>query len=172
LIWKLAEEAGIEVYSLEPDRKSKIDHLRRNDWTDEQIILFYTLRQVSQSYQQQVDIDLETLLPQYLSSLKQRFGLNGPETIEGYSQLVHKLLPDVDNWKEIEQQYFYPGPQNPERFTNRISTDSNQFRDQYHADLIADALKNGKRVFVIAGSAHAVMQEPALRTILSENSKH
>lgn len=172
LTWKLASEADIEVFSLEPDRKSEVEYLRKNDWTDEQIILFYTLRQVSQSHQQQVDIDIDTLLPQYLASLKQRFGLNGPETIEKYAQVVDKLLPYVDNWKEIEQQYFYPGPQEPERFTNRISTDSNQYRDQYHASLIVDAVKDSKKVFAIAGSAHAVMQEPALRALLSENSKN
>ncbi|HKI89412.1 MAG TPA: hypothetical protein VKA38_10310 [Draconibacterium sp.] len=166
LTWKLAGEANIEVYSLEPNRKKEIGYLQNKNWSNEQIILFYTLRQVAQSHQQQVDIDLNKILPQYLSSLKQRFGLTGPLTLHEFEQVVIRLLPDAEDWKEIPASYFYPGPQKPEHFTNQIATDSNQFRDKYHTEQIVKAVKGNNRVFVVAGSAHAVMQEPAIRALL------
>ena len=62
--------------------------------------------------------------------------------------------------------YFYPGPQDPSYFTNEVATESNHFRDQYHVKLLEEAVRSSKRVFAIVGSAHAVMQEPTLRSVL------
>ena len=166
LTWKLAGENDIPVYSLEPDRADEVAYLQMQIWSDTQIVLFYTLRQVAQSHQQQLSMDLSIVVPKYLTSLNQRFGLTGPTTIEEFEQAVNRLLPGVDNWQTIPGSYFYPGPQDPEYFTNRIATDSNIFRDRHHVNMITEAVQEGKKVFAVAGSTHAVMQEPALRSIL------
>lgn len=166
LTWKLSKALNIPVYSVEPEREKEVNYLKNQGWSDTQIILYYTLKQVSQSQEQ--NVPFADLLPKYLASLKQRFNLDGPVTLEAFEDSVKDLLPSVENWKSIPQYYFYPGPQDPEYFTNRISTDSNIFRDKFHVTVIAEAVQKGQKVFVIVGSAHAVMQEPALRTILEE----
>lgn len=166
LTWKLSKALNIPVYSVEPEREKEVNYLKSQGWSDTQIILYYTLKQVSQSQGQ--NVPFADLLPKYLASLKQRFNLDGPVTLEAFEDSVKDLLPSVENWKSIPQYYFYPGPQDPEYFTNRISTDSNIFRDKFHVTIITEAIQKGQKVFVIVGSAHAVMQEPALRTILEE----
>lgn len=168
LTWKLANEQNIPIHSIEPEKGKEVDYLKNQGWTDTQLMLFYTLRQVAQSHEQQQSENLSALVPEYLTSLKQRFGLNGPTTLEAFENAVKKLLPSVRNWKTIPTFYFYPGPQDPEYFTNRIATDSNIFRDKYHVEVITEAVQKGQKVFVIVGSAHAVMQEPALRSILGK----
>lgn len=170
LAWMLARQDGISVRSLDPSRESEVKYLRDEGWSGEQLMLFYTLRQVAQSQQQQISVDFSEVVPKYLNSLVQRFGLEGPTTIDDFEDAVARLLPDVHDWKTIAMTYFYPGPQNPSHFTNEIATESNIFRDQYHADLLKKAVLSGKRVFAIAGSAHAVMQEPALRTALNHQN--
>lgn len=162
----LAKRDSVPVRSLDPDRGSEITYLRNRGWSDEQLMLFYTLRQVAQSQSQQVTVNLSEAVPKYLASLVQRFSMQGPTTVSEFEQSVERLLPDVQNWREISMAYFYPGPQDQTFFTNEIATESNQFRDLYHVELLKNAVLSGIRVFAIAGSAHAVMQEPALRSIL------
>ncbi|MBD3224817.1 MAG: hypothetical protein GF313_08815 [Caldithrix sp.] len=125
-----------------------------------QLMLFYTLNQVAQNQGQRPSLNFSALVPKYLASLKQRFNLNGPTIIETFEKAVQRLQTDVNDWQRIARHYFYPGPQDPEHFTNRISTDSNIFRDRHHVNVITQAVKKGQKVFIIVGSAHAVMQEP------------
>ena len=101
--------------------------------------------------------------------MKQRFGLDGPTTIEEFEEFVQQLLPSVIDWQKISVSYFYPGPQSPEYFTNKIATDSNIFRDKYHVGLFSRAIQAGRKVFAVVGSAHVVMQEPALRSMFGQN---
>lgn len=166
LTWRLAHRDDVPVRSLDPNREDEVAYLNNQGWSGEQLMLFYTLRQVAQSHSQQAPVHLEQVVPQYLNSLAQRLGLKGPTTLSQFEQAVERLLPNVSNWKTIPMTYFYPGPQDPSYFTNEIATDSNRFRDRHHVDLLSEAVRSGKRVFVVAGSAHAVMQEPALRDAL------
>lgn len=169
LIWKLSDKQNIPIHTIEPARVKEIEYLKHQGWSDAQLIIYFTLKQIAQSQGQQHSLDFAVLIPRYLASLKQRFDLNGPLTLETFEKFVQLLLPEVKNWQSIPQQFFYPGPQNPEYFTNKISTDSNNFRDKHHIVVITEAVKKGRQVFVMAGSAHSVMQEPALRSILIEN---
>lgn len=164
LTWFLAQRDSVPVRSLDPSRGAEITYLQGQGWEDAQLMLFYTLRNVAQSQSQQVTVDLAEAAPRYLASLTQRFDLEGPTTLAAFEEAVARLLPSVPDWTTIPMRYFYPGPQNPSYFTNEIATASNQFRDRHHVRLLEQAVRAGARVFAIAGSAHVVMQEPALRT--------
>lgn len=163
----LAERDEIPARSLDPEREAEIDHLLREGWSETELIVFYALRQVVQSNQQGREVPYAEVLPRYLSSLDERFGLKGPTSTAEFDDAVADLLPGLDDWTRTPASYLYPGPQEPEYFTNRLSTASNLLRDNYHVRLIADSVAAGHRVFVVAGSAHAVMQEPAMRGLLS-----
>ena len=56
-------------------------------------------------------------------------------------------------------------PEDKKLFTsiNRINQEVTHFRDCNVVRSIVDALKTHDRLFIIFGSSHAVMQEPALR---------
>ena len=163
LTWVLARRDGVPVQTLDPPRAAEVAHLRDVGWTDEQLMLFYTLRNVAQRGAQAESVDFRNVLPRYLASLTARFGLRGPDTFDAFEDAVSRLLPELGDWRSIPGSYFYPGPQDPEFFTNRISTDANRFRDAYHVRVLNETVASGKRVFAVMGSAHVVMQEPALR---------
>lgn len=159
----LARRDGVPARSLDPERGDEVRALLDEGWSGEQLIVFYTLRNVVQSNRQGQDVEYRDVLPRYLESLVDRFGLEGPTTLGDFEAAIDELLPELDDWTQTPPSYLYPGPQEPDHFTNRLSTASNEFRDRYHVRSILDALQDGERVFVVAGSAHAVMQEPALR---------
>jgi hypothetical protein len=165
LAHRLAEAASVPVLSLEPDRLDEIAHLRGTGrWTEEQLKVFYTIRRVTQAVTSGAKIDLEDAATKYMGFLSTERGLAPePSTIEGLDACVRRLLPDAGRWKDVPSAYFYPGPQPVSRFTNEISTATNVFRDEHHVERILAEMHDGRRVFVVVGSAHAVMQEPALR---------
>lgn len=169
LTWWLAAGDGVAVHSLDPSREAEVGFLRAEGWSDEQLMLFYTLRHVAQPQNQLTREELADVLPRYLQSLASRFGLRGPKTLAEFEEAAGRLLPGVRDWTQIPISHFYPGPQQESFFTNEISTASNQFRDRHHVEILTKAVRSGRRVFAIAGSAHAVMQEPALRGRLMDH---
>ena len=57
LTWKLADEQNIPIQSMEPTRKKEVEHLKHQGWSDTQLMLYYTLRQVAQSQDQRDSLD-------------------------------------------------------------------------------------------------------------------
>jgi hypothetical protein len=165
LAHRLAAAASVPALSLEPYRVDEIAHLRGTGrWTEEQLKVFYTIRRVTQAVTSGADIDLEDAVTKYMAFLSSERALAPePSTVEALDASVRELLPDAGGWQEVPQSYFYPGPQPVTCFTNEISTAANVFRDEHHVERILAEMHDGRRVFVVVGSAHAVMQEPALR---------
>lgn len=159
----LARRDGVPARSLDPERGDEVRAMLNEGWSGEELMVFYTLRNVVQSNRQGQEVPYREVVPSYLESLVERFGLTGPTTLLGFETAIRELLPELEDWTQVPPSYLYPGPQDPSYFTNRLSTASNEFRDRYHVRLILDAVRDGGRVFVVAGSTHAVMQEPALR---------
>jgi hypothetical protein len=159
----LARRDSVPARSLDPKRGDEVRAMLDEGWSGEELMVLYTLRNVVQSNRQRQTVEYREVLPRYLESLVDRLGLEGPTTFRGFEAAIEELLPELDDWTPTPPSYLYPGPQEPGYFTNRLSTASNEFRDRYHVRSILDAVQDGERAFVVAGSAHAVMQEPALR---------
>ena len=160
----LARSKGIATESVDPPRNAEVEHLLSEaGYNVAQLKLFYTLRQVAQSQGTQLPVSIEEAVTRRLQNLATR-GLPGkPETIDEFEAEVRRYLPHLNDWRTITREYFYPGPQKPHYFTNDIQTASNNFRDRFQARRIIELVKSGRRVFAVAGSSHAVIQEPVLR---------
>jgi pheromone shutdown protein TraB len=55
-----------------------------------------------------------------------------------------------------------------ETILNEIARASSEYRDQFMVKKIARTVCEQKRVFAVVGGSHVVMQEPAIRKLLSE----
>lgn len=167
----LALADGTRVETLDPPRVAEIAHPRDEaGFTVPQLKLFYTLHHVAQSRRSGAPpVDFDAAVPRYLQHLSNERGLPGaPETLVEFEDAVRRLLPDVTDWRQIPEQFFYPGPQEPTHFTNEVQTASNDFRDRYHVRRLVQLVDTGKKIFAIVGSTHVVMREPALRKLLRE----
>lgn len=160
----LAKTKGIHTESVDPPRNAEVEYLLNEaGYNVAQLKLFYTLRQVAQSQGTPLPVSIEEAVTRRLQNLATR-GLPGkPETIAEFDAEVRRYLPHLADWRTITREYFYPGRQNPHYFTNDIQTASNNFRDRFQARRIIELVNGGRRVFAVAGSSHAVIQEPVLR---------
>ena len=76
---------------------------------------------------------------------------------------------DVEN---VEQPTDYIDPipwkskKGAQTVLNEISRGASLYRDQYMVKEIAAALEHHKKLFIVFGASHAVMQEPALRELM------
>ena len=165
----LARSKGIAVESVDPPRDVEVKGLLDAGYTVAQLKVFYTLRQVAQSQGTTLPVTIEEAVTRRLQNLGSR-GLPGkPETLDEFEAEIRKMLPELADWRTITREYFYPGRQNPHHITNDIQTASNNIRDRYQAQRIAQFVNQGRKVFAIAGSSHAVIQERLLRHLLDDD---
>lgn len=79
---------------------------------------------------------------------------------------------DVEN-DEQTLDYVDPIPWEDKRdkqtVLNQVARATSQYRDAFMVSEIAKALETHKKIFVVFGASHAVMQEPALRELIQKN---
>jgi hypothetical protein len=78
--------------------------------------------------------------------------------------LIADLLPQLGRGAQIPPAWFDPA--RTDTFLNRIARASSAYRNCHMIPLIVGAARGGKRVFVVVGGSHVVVQEPALRSAL------
>jgi hypothetical protein len=66
-------------------------------------------------------------------------------------------FPNGPDWRDVSDQWGLPG------YLGDISDTRNWIRNTHLTCIILDLVNRGQRVFVVAGSSHAVCVEPALR---------
>jgi hypothetical protein len=74
------------------------------------------------------------------------------------------MLPELMAWQSIPRSWF--DPTRADIFLNEISRRSSDYRNCNMLPLVVHAVREGKRVFVLVGGTHVVMQEEALRSAL------
>ncbi len=150
----LARRKGIPTYTWEPPVSVQMNFLLQ-DFTQEQVALRYILG----PYFSNLRFGRPEQPDQYLSEiLRKRSNWPGIEnTFQDIKELQaswSRHFPDGPDWRDVSDQYGLPG------FMSKM--DTNLIRDLHLVETILDLVERGERVFVIAGSSHAVKIEPAL----------
>lgn len=171
LIRYLAEAGSVRAQSPEPDQALEVDYLSHR-YSAEQIKLFYVLRQVSQ-YVSYANRELSIPLGERVVGALEAFGsdprLDGrPRDLDELEILCRELLPALNGWRDVTLEFFRPNPDDPVRFTNRISAELGDLRDTHISERIIKAVRSGERLFVVMGSSHPVRQEDVLRRALED----
>jgi hypothetical protein len=161
LIRYLAARDSIPIRSLEPKRADEVRSLRRY-FTAEEIKLYYALRNIPQCGKScNAEIRLEDYLTGTLNCINHVRRLRGaPRNIAELESSVHRLLPDLDDWRKIPAEWFDPAQDHT--FLNQIARRSAEIRDRHMIKQLAATVRRGDRVFAVAGFHHVEMQKKAL----------
>jgi len=169
---KLGLEKGIEWQSPEPKDADLYDHLQKQGFSKEEIFTRAVLLVLPQ-YNRQIN---KQEFKEYSKSFIEQFekGTNWEGFDYSYERAIQiggRILGKSINFDNEEEASDYidptPWPEKKETQTvlNRIGEASSTFRDKYIVKDIAEALKKYKRLFIVYGASHAVMQEPALEEL-------
>jgi 6-pyruvoyl-tetrahydropterin synthase len=150
----LADEKKIPFIAGEPDHQDIYKALKSKGYTDEDILGFYTVRQVPQWVREKLDKKtlLKKKIPPFLTHYCKIFSVRSCPTSEEVmkwykTKLGHELVPEVSN-EEVAP--YSDGT----LYTQKISSDVGYLRDHFTLNLIQEALRKHKRVAVIYGAGH------------------
>lgn len=172
---KLAVENEIEWRSPEPTYEDLYQNLLAKGFYKDQVFAWDVFRILPQYNRQMNRQGFKQYVVRFIERFKQttnweNFNYSYERAIELGEQILGRSI-DVEN--EPEAIYFIePVPReeklNKQTILNRIGQQSSLFRDREIVRGIVDALMTHRRVFVVYGVSHAVMQEPAFRKLLAQ----
>lgn len=165
LLTYLAKEAGVGVVCPEPRRSEEYTSLIEMGYTPEQVEYYYFARNVSFWGHFADRLSFERYLAQYFNNLPP----------------FHLAAHNLDNMRQVHADMFggeirehdlaffdvVTGTNYYPTAINQIARDCAVIRDAHIVQQIKQAWDEGKSVFVVFGATHAVIQEPALRKLLT-----
>jgi hypothetical protein len=164
LLRLLADRDHVALRNLEPQEDEEAAVLAPQ-FQPGQVKLFYVLRNISSGAPAD-GRSLEERRRAALESARQRQRLSGPpNSLKELDAAAARLLPELMDWHSIPRSWF--DPTRAETFLNEIARRSSDYRNCYMIPLVVQAVREGKRVSVVVGGTHVVMQEEALRSALS-----
>ena len=176
---KLAAEAGIDLESPEPKFRDEINHLLERGFGREEIFAFYAYRQIEQYHRTPEKPELEEYLAPFI---QKEFSVAAKWKDFDYSvkhlqEIGNKIwgekgdLNDPRHAEEKNNPTLSDDTKDRQTVVNEIARQSSRYRDECVVERIKEAIKEKDRLFIVFGATHAVMQEPALRKMFSENKK-
>jgi len=160
LVTFLAHQAGIRRFCPEPDEQELNTELQKAFSADEISYRMFAQRCLQFNRYKAVDSDLDF----------ERF-YQGYSTRFDFSELSHmKSIHDKlfeTPFDPNDEQFFYntTNPVDDKTIINKVCRQASILRDQCIVDHIQQLIAQGKNIFIVYGSSHAVMQEQAIRAI-------
>lgn len=169
-VLKLAVSSGADFDSPEPKFKTEIEYLLKKGFSKEDIFAFYLYRQISQYDRSVENVNIEEYLNLLIADIKnQTDWQNFDYSILHLKKIGEKIWGEKGDLysKEFSIERVDPTPwenrTEMQTIITKIAQESNQFRNGYMIQRIQEVLKDKKKLFIVFGASHAVMQEPALK---------
>lgn len=163
----LAHKSGVKVESPEPDRKQEADHLA-NQFDRDKAMYYYFARQVPQwfSINQQRGVSFDEYFDNFFKRHRQSIRWNNYDFSIEHIKTLHKQYTGKEfevpesrqDHSDLYEQY------NPA--SNDVSSASSHYRDKYILGRTKELWDNGQSIFIVYGSGHAIVMEPALRALI------
>lgn len=174
---KLADQAGAETESPEPNFTEEIQYLVEEGFQKDEIFAFYTYRQVDQYYRTPKEISLEDYLRPHMKEFQgsadwKYFDYSIEHlkeignTIWGKAGDISKIDEDESRWNPVTAEV----PR--ERWTNInvIAQKSCYFRQNFILQRAEKVMKEKDRLLIVFGASHAYMLEPVFKVIFEKNN--
>lgn len=159
MVHALAREANIQTFSWEPPDERVVASAIAQGFTTQQVALRWVLGPYFSNRRFGQPADPIAFVADTFDERIRLPALDGAlSDVSQIDEAWSEEFPDGPDWRDVSDEFGLPG------FLGAI--DLNAVRDQHLVACIADLLKQGERVFVIAGSSHAVKVEPAVRTLV------
>jgi hypothetical protein len=169
---KLAVERGIKVVSPEPSDALAIAYLEQHSLSREAIFAQQLASLIAQYARTQTKPDFETYLAPYLGRMSAQFRWKDFDFSLDHFRAIHQEIFgaafDLEN-TQLYREACDPVPWEGKVYsqTNRVAAAWGEFRDRFIIDAIQDHLEKYKKLFIVYGASHAVIQEPALRKMMA-----
>jgi hypothetical protein len=165
LVYKLARDDGLPAYTWELQRENEVA-LMLAKYPKEQVALFYILRPYAGNLRYGKPEDQNAVLKQYIKERTQIPGLEDTfKNVEDIDRIWNRDFKDYPDWRDTSDEYGWPG------YLDEIADAANTIRNEHLAQLIVYFVREGERVFVVAGSSHAVSLDAALHIELEQSPK-
>jgi hypothetical protein len=160
LVNKLARDNDVPSYSWELPREDEVALMLKN-YPKERVALFYILRPYVSSVRFGKPHDPDAFVEEYIRERTKIPGLEGTfASVEDIDRVWQRDFPGLPDWRDTSDQFGWPG------YLGEVADGTNTIRDEHLAKLIIFLVEKGERVFVVAGSAHAVSLDSALHAEL------
>jgi hypothetical protein len=168
LLRYLAARDKVKIRCIEPSRYQEALYLTKY-FSPVKIKIFYVLRQaaINRNFKRaQNDFTFVNFILTDLSKLP-TFRVP-PYGIKDFKASIRHHFPNMKNWRSPSMIWFWH--KNVGKWLPDIHQKVNEFRDQYMIKRLIGAVKRGNRVFALVGCSHVVLQEPVLRSRLTDNT--
>lgn len=172
----LAIEKGIDCESPEPENSDMYGALLEQGFSKDDIFAEQVFLVLPQYHRQTEKTGFKEYAEPYIDSFKKAtnwkdFDYSYEHALEAAQKAIGKDI-DVEN-DEHSLDYVDPIPwenkKEAQTVMNQIARATSQYRDKFMVSEMAKALETHKKIFVVFGASHAVMQEPALRELMQKN---
>jgi hypothetical protein len=163
---RIAVENNIEWFCPEPDRNDEFQYLQDNGFGKEEIQAWALFRNIPIFNKTRGERTFDEFAQSSITSFLEKTGWKLSESVEdvinkGIEMIGEKV--DIKNSRDVNK-YIFPGKENRIQKLSRLSW---VFRDRTILENISSKLKDYNRIFIVYGASHAVIQEPALRYLVS-----
>lgn len=163
LVHALARRDGVPTYTWEPPVATLVKSVLDQGFTREQVALRMHLGPYFSNLRHGKPKDPEAFVRDTLAERNRWPGIEGAlATIAQLDAAWTREFPIGPDWRDVSDQFGLPG------FLARM--DLNLARDQHLVAVVNELTARHQRVFVIAGSSHAVKVHPALQPTLEGGS--
>lgn len=170
---KLAFDKGIEAHSPEPGDADVYNHLLSQGFTKDEVFSYMVFRMLPQYQSSDEKVDFRDYVKRTINQFAQttqwenydysyEHAMSIGESIVGHSVQPETSLRAEDYVDPI------PYPDVTETAFHRVARATSLYRDTFMVREIAEVLRSHNRLFIVFGSSHAIMQEPALRELMKE----
>jgi hypothetical protein len=167
-ITTLAQKAGIEAESPEPEESLEREQLLKK-FTPDEIQYYYFARVVYQWSRKDPQPNFEEYVTNYLEQDQHSSKWNFDFSMKNMMQIHQKLFNTP--FDKTDADFFYNSidPTQNNCVINDVSRESGVIRDLEIVVQIKKHWEEGKSIYVVYGASHAVMQEPALRYLTNKS---
>lgn len=161
VVRRLAARDGVAVGPLPATMADEVAYLRHT-YAPEHIVLYHALRASAEGPPAGVELRVQARLRE-LAAVP---GLeSGPRSTAALEALLRGRGID---WRSPHPSDLAPSerPQRARTVLNALAADLRSYREQHMITRLASAVRDGHRVFALAGARHVVLQEGALRVTL------
>jgi hypothetical protein len=166
LVTFLAKGSGIEVYSPDPNPQEEFESIQNKAYTTAQIEYYYLAREVVQWHRIKDQVSFNDYIAAYFTKRREQLTHSSSFSIRGIRKVHQDLFGG--EFDEHDRDFFRSITNPAFRVTviNLIAQDTLRIRDTHIVQEIIKEWSKEKSVFIVFGSAHALIQEPALRKML------
>ena len=155
LVRQLAYRNGCEVYTWEPPEAVTVQGLLDQSFSVHQVAIRLILSSYFSNLRFGKPDDPDSVVLETLRKKKTWPHIGGVFSDVGdIDKAWNDFFPDGPDWRDVSDEYALPG------FLGDM--DANLVRDQHLLNIVCELTGKGERVFVIAGSSHAVKLESAV----------